>query len=123
MIAPPPAELAHRLLFQALVEIRAEGYAQSNTLVFRFADLFHTAAFDMLAAEGEFGYDEVLRQLAKKVDETGCGRWLESAKGRVESSEAAAAPLPSKVLGEAALAADWARPEEDAAWAHLQPGK
>ena len=26
-------------------------------------------------------------------------------------------------LSEAALANDWNRPEEDAAWAHLQPGK
>ena len=28
--------------------------------------------------------------------------------------------LSSAVLSEAALAADWLRPEEDAAWAHLQ---
>ena len=28
--------------------------------------------------------------------------------------------LSSAVLSEAALAADWSRPEEDAAWAHLQ---
>ncbi|MGO8674559.1 MAG: hypothetical protein ACLQVX_01660 [Limisphaerales bacterium] len=27
------------------------------------------------------------------------------------------------LLSEAALAEDWNRPEEDAAWAHLQPGK
>ena len=26
-------------------------------------------------------------------------------------------------LSEAALAADWNRPEEDAAWSHLQPGQ
>lgn len=26
-------------------------------------------------------------------------------------------------LSESALAEDWLRPEEDAAWAHLQPGK
>jgi hypothetical protein len=30
---------------------------------------------------------------------------------------------PAVVPGEAALAADWNRPEEDAAWSHLQPGK
>jgi len=30
---------------------------------------------------------------------------------------------PAAVPGEAALAADWNRPEEDAAWTHLQPGK
>jgi hypothetical protein len=27
------------------------------------------------------------------------------------------------LLSEAALAEDWNRPEEDEAWAHLQPGK
>jgi hypothetical protein len=29
----------------------------------------------------------------------------------------------SALLSEAALAEDWARPEEDAAWAHLQPAR
>jgi hypothetical protein len=27
------------------------------------------------------------------------------------------------LLSEAALAADWSRPEEDAAWSHLQPAR
>ncbi|WP_295394907.1 hypothetical protein [uncultured Thiodictyon sp.] len=29
----------------------------------------------------------------------------------------------SALLAEAALAEDWLKPEEDQAWAHLQPGK
>jgi hypothetical protein len=29
----------------------------------------------------------------------------------------------SALLAEAALAEDWLKPEEDEAWAHLQPGK
>ncbi|HEY4232473.1 MAG TPA: hypothetical protein VGM76_03540 [Lacipirellulaceae bacterium] len=35
------------------------------------------------------------------------------------------APLASDtaLLSEAALSEDWNRPEEDSAWAHLQPGK
>lgn len=36
--------------------------------------------------------------------------------------EPAAAPGEAALLAEAALAADWSRPEEDAAWSHLQPG-
>ena len=32
-------------------------------------------------------------------------------------------PGEAALLAEAALAADWNRPEEDAAWSHLQPGK
>ena len=37
--------------------------------------------------------------------------------------EPADMPGEGALLSEAALAADWSRPEEDAAWAHLQPGK
>ena len=37
--------------------------------------------------------------------------------------EPAAVPGEAALLSEAALAVDWSRPEEDAAWAHLQPGK
>jgi hypothetical protein len=32
-------------------------------------------------------------------------------------------PGEAALLAEAALAVDWSRPEEDAAWSHLQPGK
>lgn len=35
--------------------------------------------------------------------------------------EPAEAPGAAALLAEAALAADWHRPEEDAAWSHLQP--
>ena len=37
--------------------------------------------------------------------------------------EPAAVPGEAALLAESALAADWSRPEEDAAWSHLQPGK
>jgi len=37
--------------------------------------------------------------------------------------EPASMPGEAALLAEAALAADWLRPEEDAAWSHLQPGK
>ncbi len=37
--------------------------------------------------------------------------------------EPAAIPGEAALLAEAALAADWSRPEEDAAWSHLQPAK
>jgi hypothetical protein len=37
--------------------------------------------------------------------------------------EPAAVPGEAALLAEAALAVDWNRPEEDAAWSHLQPGK
>ena len=37
--------------------------------------------------------------------------------------EPAVMPGEAALLAEAALAADWSRPEEDAAWSHLQPAK
>ena len=37
--------------------------------------------------------------------------------------EAAAEPGETALLAEASLAADWSRPEEDAAWSYLQQGK
>ena len=37
--------------------------------------------------------------------------------------EEAPTDLDAALLSEAALAGDWNRPEEDAAWTHLQPGK
>jgi len=37
--------------------------------------------------------------------------------------EPAAVPGEAALLAEAALAVDWLRPEETAAWSHLQPGK
>lgn len=43
---------------------------------------------------------------------------LESQLGEVREQLAA---YETAVLSEAALAADWNRPEEDAAWSHLQP--
>jgi hypothetical protein len=37
--------------------------------------------------------------------------------------EPAVMPGEPALLAEPALAADWSRPEEDAAWAYLQPGR
>lgn len=37
--------------------------------------------------------------------------------------EPAVMPGEAALLAEPALATDWNRPEEDAAWAHLQPAK
>ena len=39
------------------------------------------------------------------------------------SSGAQPGPGEAALLAEGALAVDWLRPEEDAAWSHLQPGK
>jgi hypothetical protein len=80
----------HRLLFRALIEMRAQGHEQRNKLIFHLADLFHNAVLEMeAAAEGRSSYEEVLRQLDENATEKNCERWLRSALAEIDSS-----PLP-----------------------------
>ncbi|MBI1916954.1 MAG: hypothetical protein HYS12_19775 [Planctomycetes bacterium] len=81
-------ELVHRLLFRALIEIRAQGHEQKNKLVFHLADLFHNAVLDMeAAAQGSLSYEEVFRQLEEKAKEKNCEGWLYSALTQIEISQ------------------------------------
>jgi hypothetical protein len=84
-----PLELVHRLLFRALIEIRAEGYEQKNKLVFHLADLFHNTVLDMeAAAEGRLTYEEVLRRVEERAKEKNCEKWVRSALTQIESRPA-----------------------------------
>ena len=67
--------------------------------------------------EAVIGADGVVR-LLEAVPLAGARRALVT----ILDEEPAAHPNEEALLSEAALA-DWDRPEEDAAWAHLQPGK
>jgi len=40
-----------------------------------------------------------------------------------QDAELTVTPSESALLSEAALAEDWSRPEEDAAWSHFQPAR
>jgi Mg/Co/Ni transporter MgtE len=81
-------ELVHRLLFRALIEIRAQGYEQKNKLVFHLADLFHNAVLDMeAAAEGKMTYEDVFRQLEEKAKEKNSKSWLHSAITQIDINE------------------------------------
>src|SRR5713226_4798492 len=81
-------KLVHRLLFRALIEIRAQGHEQKNKLVFHLADLFHNAVLDIeAAAEGKLNYEEVLRQLEEKAKEKNCERWLHAALTEIEINQ------------------------------------
>lgn len=83
-------ELAHRLLFRALIEIRAQGHQDKNKVVFHLADLFHTAVLDMeAAAEGQTSYEEVMRKLEVKAKEKGAEHWLVSTLAQMESTQPA----------------------------------
>jgi hypothetical protein len=81
-------EIAHRLLFRALIEMRAQGHEQKNKVVFHLADLFHNAVLEMEnAAEGKTTYEDVLRLLEAKAKEKGCEAWLRATLAELEASQ------------------------------------
>jgi hypothetical protein len=77
------------------------------------------------------GRNAMIRTLEAVIDEQGNIRLLEpvqlpAARRALVTilEEAPAASIPeTALLSEAALAEDWSRPEEDAAWSHLQPAE
>ena len=69
----------------------------------------------------------MLRTIEVEIDAAGQVHPLESVS-KLPAGRALLTLLPPTVdetlqLAESALAEDWLRPEEDAAWAHLQPVK
>lgn len=86
---PSALELVHRLVFQAMLEIRAQGHEQRNKLVFHLADLFHQVALHMeRAALGQMSYQDVLRLLEDRARERGCEQWVEQAREQIEKEKA-----------------------------------
>jgi hypothetical protein len=82
------AELLHRLLYRALIEMREQGRESGNKVVFHLADLFHTTALELgQVAEGKGSYDAVLRELEEKATEKGVERWLRAAVTEIEGAQ------------------------------------
>lgn len=73
----------------------------------------------------------MIRTVKAVIDERGRVRLLEPVALRGErralvtilEEEPVAHPREAALLSEAAMAEDWNRPEEDAAWSHLQPAR
>jgi hypothetical protein len=88
------AEMLHRLLFRALLEIRSQGHEQKNKAVFHLADLFHAIVLEMEnAALGACSYEDVLKLLEQRTREKGMDRWLTANREAIEApSESVAAP-------------------------------
>jgi hypothetical protein len=68
----------HRLLFRALLEMRSQGLAHKDTVVFQLADLFQQVVLEMEnAAKGRGTYEGVLKLLGERARATGLGEWLD----------------------------------------------
>jgi hypothetical protein len=81
-------ETVHRLLFRALIEMRAQAHEQNDKLVFHLADLFHNVVLEMKnAAEGKSSYAEVLHGLEVRAKDKGCEKWVQAALADLEASK------------------------------------
>ena len=71
----------------------------------------------------------MMQTIEAVIDQSGAVRLLEPVRlgvpkrALVTIMEEGPEANDAALLSEAALAEDWNRPEEEAAWAHLQPGK
>jgi hypothetical protein len=67
----------YNLLYRALLDLRVEGHATQNQLVFLLADLFHTLPLQLNRVdEGDFAPDEVLVWLRRRAHGTLMDDWL-----------------------------------------------
>lgn len=84
-----PASAVHRLLFQALLEIREQGHESGNKVVFHLADLFHNVVLEMeAAARGEQSFECVLQVLSQTAEEKGLTRWLSTTRSDLAKLQA-----------------------------------
>ena len=75
------SKTVHRLLFQALLEIREQSRVNGDKVSYHLADLFHTVALQLeAAAEGKtnVNYEDILTFLKERAREKGCEEWIEA---------------------------------------------
>jgi hypothetical protein len=68
-------ETIHKLLYQALIEIREEAYEAKLSKTFHLADLFHNVPLSLEKADD---YDELLTRIRERASEKGIAAWLEN---------------------------------------------
>ena len=74
------SKTVHRLLFQAILEIRNQSYGTGDKAVYHLADLFHHVVLQLEAvAEGKTNitYDDVLTFIKERAREKGCEKWVD----------------------------------------------
>ena len=68
----------YKLLFDALLRMRAEGAETENGVAFYLADLFHQLPNRLQAvSDGAATLDEVLDELHERAREKGLERWVD----------------------------------------------
>jgi hypothetical protein len=86
----------HRLLFQALLEIRNRGYSTGDKAVYHLADLFHNVALQLEAVvEGNSNitYDDVLIFIRQRAREEGWEKWIDDRISEIAIRNGEKAPV------------------------------
>lgn len=84
------AELAHRLLYFAFLELRDHGRQVGDNGVFRISDDYHNVPLALLHAESEQDYRRVIEEIRTRADRSGCGEWLDRRIGEITKANAGA---------------------------------
>ncbi len=70
--------LLHRLLYAALIDIRAEGHDTQNKKVFLLADLVHNLPLQLDRVDrGEQTPEDIMQWLRMRARQTGAEGWLD----------------------------------------------
>lgn len=90
------SKTVHRLLFQALLEIRNQGYSTGDKAVYHLADLFHNVALQLEAvAEGKgyITYDDILAFIRQRAGEKGWEKWIDDRINEITIRNGEKAPV------------------------------
>lgn len=77
----------YQLLKDALIEMRAKGYASDDKVVFSLADLFHNVPMELYMLErGEITVREIMRDLEERARRRGIEGWLDLRIGEIAAN-------------------------------------
>lgn len=75
----------YRLLYDALIELRARGHERSDKVVFLLADLFHNVPLQLDRLDrGETTVHDIKRELEERAQRNGIEGWLDLRTSEIE---------------------------------------
>lgn len=72
-------ELLYKLIYQVLIEIREEATLIENKKILYLSDLVHNVPLQLLKAENENDYNNILEKIGDRAESRGMQSWLKNA--------------------------------------------
>lgn len=76
-------EFIHKLLYSALVQLRADAVERNDKVAFRICDLLHNVPMKLLHATTEADFEAIYQELSDYVDSTGMRKWFDRVENPV----------------------------------------